>query len=94
MTVGDRRNERRSRVLKGGKLIFQNRTIVLDCSVRDLTPAGAHIRTAEAHALPVDLELLVISQQAIYPAKVQWQKGAEAGLSFTGPPQRAPPRKW
>lgn len=78
MTEGDRRNERRSCVLKGGKLIFQNRTIVLDCSVRNLTPAGAHIRTA-ALRLPVDLELLVTSDQLMYPAKVQWQKGTEAG---------------
>jgi hypothetical protein len=93
MTENERRTQRRSRVLKGGKLIFQNRTIVIDCAVRDLTPTGAHIRTAESHALPPELELLILSDKLIYLAKVQWQKGTEAGLSFEGPPQRAPLRK-
>ena len=94
MIESDRRSQRRSRVLKTGKLIFQHRTIVVDCSVRDLTPEGAHIRMADAHPLPAELELLVPSVRLIYPAKVRWQKGTEAGLSFAGPPQPAPPRKW
>jgi hypothetical protein len=94
MTEGDRRTQRRSRVLKSGKLILQHRTIVIDCSVRDLTPAGAHVRMADTHALPSQLELLMPSDRLIYPASVEWQKGAEAGLSFTGPAQRAPLRKW
>jgi hypothetical protein len=93
MTENERRTQRRSRVLKAGKLIFQNRTIVIECSVRDLTPAGAHIRTAESYALPPELELLLLTDKLIYPAKVQWQKGTDAGLSFGGPPQRGPLRK-
>ena len=45
---------------------------------------------SEPVALPPELELLILSDKLIYAAKVQWQKGTEAGLSFGGPPQRAP----
>ena len=85
MTEGDRRTQRRSRVLKSGKLILQHRAIVIDCSVRDLTPAGAHVRMADAHALPHQLELLMLSDRLIYPASVEWQKGSEAGLASRDP---------
>jgi hypothetical protein len=86
----ERRTQQRGRVLKSGKLISGNRSIVIDCAVRDLTSTGARVRVAEITKLPERLELLVQSSGLIYPAEVQWQAGAEFGLMFTGPGQRAP----
>ena len=85
----DRRDERRARVLKAGKLVYDRRHSVIDCIIRDISPLGARIRTTQILVIPDELELLVVSDAELHPAKVLWRSYTECGLLFTGSPRSA-----
>ena len=87
--VVDRRDGRRARVLKAGKLVYDRRHSVIDCIIRDISPLGARIRTPQNLAIPDELELLVVSDAELHPAKVLWRSYTECGLLFTGSPRCA-----
>ncbi len=94
MLAEEKRNLRRPRVLKDGKIVSMNLGSVVDCSVRDVSATGARIRCKNQSAIPDEFELLVQSDDWIRPVKVAWRRNDEAGLHFTGEARRAPPRKW
>jgi hypothetical protein len=55
MTDGDRPDRKatsRRRVLKGGKIIFRAGFSVVDCVVRDDSPAGARLKIASVMGIP------------------------------------------
>ncbi len=94
MTTEDKRAARRSKILKGGKIVSMNYNSVVDCSVRDISATGARIRCKSQNAIPDEFQLLVLSDNWIRPVKVMWRHDDEVGLLFTGEAKRAPPRKW
>jgi two-component system cell cycle response regulator len=87
------RRSHRRRVLKAGKIVLSDWSTI-DCTVRDITEAGARLAFAGPTALPTSFWLLVPSDEKLIPAQPAWQKGLVAGVVFTGPERRAPPRKW
>ena len=85
----DRRGNRRSRILKAGKLLFDAHQTIINCVIRDISPLGARIRLSDTLHLPSELELLVVREAELHPAKVLWKSQTDCGLVFTGPPQSA-----
>lgn len=89
-----RRAAQRHRVLKDGKIVTINYCSVVDCSILDISDSGARIRCADPAAAPAEFRLLIPHDQIIRDAAVVWRLKGQCGIRFTGPPRRAPPRKW
>jgi PilZ domain len=84
----------RQRTLKSAKIIHAKQWTLVDCSVRDISETGAKIQCSDQMAVPNELRFLLVSDNTIRPAKVAWRQGELVGIHFTGPPERAPARKF
>jgi hypothetical protein len=87
-TAADHRRDHRQRALKAAKVVLSDWTNV-DCTVRDLTKDGARLVFAAATSLPKEFRILVMSSGIIRPARLLWQRGLSAGITFTGPEEPA-----
>jgi len=74
------RSSVRRRVLKSGRLIFNNKSSVANCTVRSIGETGADVRLEGPLALPDDLILSMDGE--LYPARRIWQEGLNVGLEF------------
>ena len=66
----------------GGKLVYGPREFSVDCTIRDLTEAGAHLRLASDAPLTDPIWLIVIRSGVAHHAQVAWRKPPEVGLRF------------
>jgi len=76
------RAEFRRRTLKGGKIIFNNRQSVLDCTIRDLSKVGCRLIVASQIDMPEDFELHFLGSDEKFQCHVIWRKQQEAGVKF------------
>jgi hypothetical protein len=81
--VQERRKIVRSRVLKGAKIVLGNSSLI-DCTVRNVTSAGARVQIANTVELPNGLGLTFDGGHSIRPCKVIWRSVTETGVEFTG----------
>lgn len=77
----ERRGEPRRRVLLSGKLAWPETPYSSDCSIYDLTEAGARIKMSEPLS-PNDPVLVVLRSGLAHTARTVWRRGAMAGLQF------------
>lgn len=75
----DNRRERRTRVLKGVKVLFG--TSVIDGLVLDVSSTGARIRTSAAPTIPEHVTLR-FSGGSVFMAQRRWVRGEEMGFNF------------
>lgn len=94
MNTPENRVAQRSRVLKAGKIVTGNFQSVIDCCVRDISATGARIRCPNAAAVPDEFRLMMPGDNTIRGARVVWRREELLGVTFTGDPRPAPPRKW
>lgn len=59
---------------------------VIDCTLRDVSDDGARLVFGGAVSLPEEFRLYNVSDAWIVPVRLQWQRGLEAGVAFTGQP--------
>ncbi len=76
------RAEHRSRTLKRGQVRIDGGKSLIDCTIRDLTETGAKLRFEDVFPLPLQFDLFIVDANAVWPAHIAWQKGAEAGVKF------------
>ena len=85
--MDERRKERRMvlrhRTLKAGHIAF-NRAGMIDCRVRNLSPAGACLEVASQTGIPDDFTLLIDSDHLKTPCRVIWRTATRLGVSFAG----------
>jgi hypothetical protein len=74
------RSSERRRVLKAGRLVFNNKNSVANCTVRSIGGTGADVRLEGPMAIPDDL-FLNLDGQMISSRRV-WQEGLNVGLEF------------
>jgi hypothetical protein len=77
----DNRREQRQRALKGGRIIFNNRFSVMDCTVRNLSPQGAMLMIA-GHMIPDTFDLELDAGAVSHSCKVVWRKEDRLGVAF------------
>jgi hypothetical protein len=53
----ERRISNRSRICRGGKILFNNRRSVLDCTIRNLSPGGACVQVENLVGVPATFDL-------------------------------------
>lgn len=78
----ERRPQRRRRVLLGGLIAFLEGAQHFDCTIRDVTNAGARISLPRNQPIPSTVYLINMRDRTAHEAGVAWNSGKEAGLSF------------
>jgi hypothetical protein len=82
MDETDKRASNRRRTVLKARMLFNNRSSVLDCTVRDLSDTGAQLTLADVSALPPDFELEIPSKDVLVQARVMWSRGKNHGVKF------------
>ena len=78
----ERRKFIRSRVLKSAKLVF-GASSMIDCVVRNLTTAGAHVHIADPAELSESVTMTFDGGRTLRACRIVWRKPNEVGLEFT-----------
>ena len=78
----DRRSSKRRRTVLKGRVVFNNRSSVLDCTVRDLSNTGAQLTLPDVSALPPDFELEIPGKNLQVQARLMWSRGKNHGVRF------------
>ena len=77
----NRREQFRRTVIKGAKIIFNNRKSTLDCRVRDMTMDGARLDLSTQQLLPHEFGLQV-SGNPVRRCGLCWARGTFVGVRF------------
>ena len=78
----ERRNKRRQRTLKAGKIVFNQQRSVVDCTARDFTDEGACLVVESTVGIPDAFELLVPIDNLKRPCQVVWKSAGRIGVKF------------
>ena len=79
----DQRKIRRTRTLKGARIVFNGGYSAYECTVRDLTPNGARLNFGDATGVPNHFEIdLEHGHEPRRKCTVRWRAGSTVGVSF------------
>jgi hypothetical protein len=70
----------RHRVQKAAKIKFGGVTI--DCTIRNLSPAGASLDLASPVGIPHEITLNVLTHQTRQHGYIVWRKARRVGMAF------------
>ena len=71
-----------TRVLKSGKLIYNNSNSVVDCQIREISSKGCKIRVENSMGIPEHPVLQILDGKTKRQCQVAWKKLEEIGLEF------------
>ncbi len=77
----ERRRFTRHRVLKGGKIVFNRRYSAIDCTVRNLSDAGAMLTVAGQTAVPHEFDI-EMEHAFVRHCRVVWRHDNRLGVQF------------
>ncbi|MCV0428159.1 MAG: PilZ domain-containing protein [Roseibium sp.] len=80
--------ERRVRVLKKGKIVFQRGLRSIPCLIRDLSESGAKLEFDQPYMLPEEFVLQIDLQDYEVSCKRRWIEGLQCGAEFVGEKRR------
>ncbi len=75
----------RGRTFLAGKIIFNFGRSAFDCTVRQLTDAGATVELETTIGIPDQVQLLIVGTNQVKPCKRLWQSDRQLGLVFEEP---------
>jgi hypothetical protein len=78
----EHRRSPRSRTILQGRVVFNNRFSLIECTVRDLSGTGAQITFSHPVSLPSELEFEIPKKGLSTRAQVMWSSGIHHGLMF------------
>jgi hypothetical protein len=78
--MDDRRSEPRLRIFKAGTIEFDGAGI--DCTVRNVTAAGASVEVASPIGIPHEITLNIPTQQLRRHGYVLWRQEKRIGVVF------------
>ena len=81
-TEKERRVAPRARTFLKGVVYYDNRNASIDCTIRDLSDAGARITFATMVTVPDNIELHIPQKQRVLLARVLRREPHEIGVSF------------
>jgi hypothetical protein len=76
----ERRAHVRAPRLKPGKIVFKDRLLVYDCTLRNVSEAGACLLVANGFSLPGDFTLTL--DGSTVRCNVAWRRPDRIGVSF------------
>lgn len=77
----ENRRQQRLRTVRGGKIVFNDGQSVIDCRVRDLSPAGARLIVTTIVGVP-DSFVLQIPDRPKKLCRIVWRGLEELGVAF------------
>jgi hypothetical protein len=83
-TLEEKRKSARVKALREAQVYTSGSTIV-DCTVKNVTKAGARIEFAAFTKLPADFRIHFKNTGETRVAEVAWQRGLAAGIRFIEP---------
>ena len=78
----DRRIAPRVKMLKRGKIFFNNMSSTFDCIVRNASASGALLTLDESAHLPHEFLVRIGDEKGSRPARLVYRRGALAGIRF------------
>ncbi len=87
----DQRSSKRNRTFLDGRIIFNNRSSVITCTVRDISDTGARICFGHVILIPEQFEIEIPKKGLSVSARVIWSRGREHGVKFITSLQDAVP---
>ena len=78
----ERRSSKRWGAYLKGRIVFNSRSSVLDCTVRDLSDTGAGISFADVSPIPKEFELEIPARGIRAYGRLMWSRGANHGVMF------------
>ena len=76
--------ERRARVFKKGKMVFQNGLRSIPCVVRNISDGGALLEFEQAYMLPKEFDLHIDLEDYEVTCERRWEEGLRCGVQFIG----------
>ena len=80
--LSENRRERRMRVLKSARIIFNGGYTVFDCRVRNLSSGGALLELPSLVGIPTHFEIALDSSGGRRPCTVMWHTNTLMGVAF------------
>jgi hypothetical protein len=80
----ERRRVQRTRVLKGAKIILNDRASLFDCTVHNLTNVGASVHVPSTIGIPEVFALSFDFGRSTRGCRVIWRADDKLGVSFVG----------
>jgi hypothetical protein len=74
--------ERRARVFKKGKMVFQHGLRSIPCIVRNLSDNGALLEFEQAYMLPREFDLHIDLENYEVTCERRWEEGLRCGVQF------------
>jgi hypothetical protein len=78
----ERRHSVRTRTLRAGKILFNNKRSVIDCMVRNISAHGACLLVANVVGIPQTFDLVIDGEPASRPCTVAWHAQNRLGVEF------------
>ena len=78
----EQRKHSRHRTLKTGQIVFNHRTSVISCTVRNLSDAGACLQVASSVGVPNSFDLTIELDGSSRPCNVTWRSEQRIGVAF------------
>src|SRR5580704_9506035 len=85
----DRRDVKRTRILRGAKIILPHKTTVIHCTVQNITSGGACLRMANTYGLPDTFELTFEQGRTRRACRVAWRTDDLIGVAFVAAEENA-----
>jgi hypothetical protein len=76
----EKRFAARHRVLKAGRIEFSGS--VIDCTIRNVSDAGAALDVSSPMGIPVSFTLVLVSDGRRFQCRVIWRKERRIGVTF------------
>ena len=85
----DRRDVKRTRILRSAKIILPHKTTVIHCTVQNITSGGACLRMANTYGLPDTFELTFEQGRTRRACRVAWRTDDLIGVAFVAAEENA-----
>jgi hypothetical protein len=80
--MAERRKEPRSRSLRGGKILFNNKQSVISCTIRNISAEGANLQVQSTFGIPAFFDLLIEGETAARQCDLIWKANNRLGVEF------------
>jgi uncharacterized repeat protein (TIGR01451 family) len=81
----DKRKAPRQRTLKGAKVVFKHGQFTYDCTVRNISDAGAQLVVTSTDIIPNHFDLVFEDRSPTRTCNVVWRTATKLGVVFEPP---------
>jgi hypothetical protein len=81
--MSEQRKDSRHRTLKTGRIVFNQRRSVVDCTVRNLSSTGACLDVPSTVGIPEAFELIIGSDDMARSCRIAWRTERRIGVRFS-----------